>query len=382
MLNNAITHSLLNHSTGYRYTSPITGTYSSYHARDEDVLSPYTADPGSILVNAVVQSFLIGVIVTQSGRYMYDYKDDTWKKRTFVAFLNILTLIQTILEIVRAWVVFINGEAWLKHPLLIFMITLSNGFIITSCECFFVRRCWKMTNHSPWVLYPLSILLILTTSTFIYFMVDWVIGYRCYEESLNLSISFTCWIIGCLAIDTAVAGIMTAQLLQSKIGVPATDSVVQSVIYIAWESAILPQLSMLTAVIIFHSHESSALNLLHLFVNIAGKLYVYMLLWTLNYRDELRVRMKSHDLGRVSLSNWQWEQSGSSEDPATTLDRPMSFAGSTSSSRMPELIAPNEVVEASGRTITREAYMSTPNLDSHERGFSMPTMRSLSRLTN
>ncbi|SJL02059.1 uncharacterized protein ARMOST_05383 [Armillaria ostoyae] len=124
------------------------------------------------------------------------------------------------------------------------------------------------------------------------------------------------------------------------------------------------------------------MNLLHLFVNIAGKLYVYMLLWTLNYRDELRVRMKSHDLGRVSLGNWQWEQSGSSEDPATTLDRPMSFAGSTASSRLSELIAPNEVVEASGRTITREAYMSTPNLDSHERGFTMPTMRSLSRLTN
>ncbi len=63
--------------------------------------------------------------------------------------------------------------------------------------------------------------------------------------------------------------------------------------------------------------EPNTINLLHLFVNIAGKLYVYMLLWTLNYRDELRVRMKSHDLGRVSLGNWQWEQSGSSEDPAT-----------------------------------------------------------------
>ncbi|KAK0242841.1 hypothetical protein EDD85DRAFT_305556 [Armillaria nabsnona] len=392
MFNNTTIRSLLNNTTGY--SNPIPGAYSSYHARDEDSdLSPYTADPGSILVNAVLQSFLIGVIVTQSGRYMYDYKDDTWKKRAFVAFLNILTLLQTILEIVRAWIVFINGEAWLKHPLLFFMISLANGLIITSCECFFVRRCWKMTNHSPWVLYPLSILLTLATSTFIYFMVDWVIGYRFYAKSLNtvshrayftpsLTISFTCWIIGCLAIDTAVAGIMTAQLLQSKIGVPAADSVVQSVIYIAWESAILPQLSMLAAVIIFHSHEPNTINLLHLFVNIAGKLYVYMLLWTLNYRDELRVRMKSHDLGRVSLGNWQWEQSGSSEDPATTLDRPMSFAGSTSSSRMPELIAPNEVVEASGRTITREAYMSTPNLDSHERGFTMSTMRSLSRLTN
>lgn len=50
---------------------------------------------------------------------------------------------------------------------------------------------------------------------------------------------------------------VTAQLLQSKIGVPAADSVVQSVIYIAWESAILPQLSMLAAVIIFHSHARS-----------------------------------------------------------------------------------------------------------------------------
>ncbi|SJL02058.1 uncharacterized protein ARMOST_05382 [Armillaria ostoyae] len=193
MLNNTIIRSLFNDTTGY--TTSIPGAYSSYHARDEDGdLSPYTADPGSILVNAVLQSFLIGVIMTQSGRYMYDYKDDTWKKRAFVAFLNILTLLQTILEIVRTWIVFIDGEAWLKHPLLFFMISLSNGFIITSCECFFVRRCWKtfdesrvqMTNHSPWVLYPLSILLTLTTSTLIYFMVDWVIGYRFYANSLNV----------------------------------------------------------------------------------------------------------------------------------------------------------------------------------------------------
>ncbi|KAK0206619.1 hypothetical protein DFS33DRAFT_1420541 [Desarmillaria ectypa] len=399
MLNNITIRSLFNNTIVYTNSTP--GTSSSYRARDEDDdISPYIADPGSILVNVVLQSFLIGVIMTQSGRYMYDYKDDTWKKRAFVAFLNILTLLQTVLEIVRAWIFFINGEAWFKHPLLFFMTSLTNGLIITSCECFFVRRCWKMTDHSPWVLYPLSILLTLTTSAFIYFVVDWIMGYRFYERSLNivihrayftpsLSISFTCWIIGCLAIDTAVAGIMTIQLLQSKIGVPAADGVVQTVIYVAWESAILPQLSMLAAVIIFHSHarsltlqEANTINILHLFVNIAGKLYVYMLLWTLNYRDELRVRMKSHDLGRVSLSNWQWDQSRSSEDPATTLDRPMSCASSTSSSRLPESIAPDEVVEASGRTTIREAYMSTPNLDSHERGFTMSTMRSLSRMTD
>ncbi|KAK0468424.1 uncharacterized protein EV420DRAFT_1504367 [Desarmillaria tabescens] len=369
MFSNSTIRSLINNTIVCTNSTPSTSCYYPVGDEDEDI-SPYTADPGSILVNVVLQAFLIGVIMTQSGRYMYDYKDDTWKQRAFVAFLNILTLLQTILEIVRAWIVFIDGEAWLKHPLLFFMISLINGFIIISCESFFVRRCWKMTDRSPWV-------------------VDWLVGYHLYEMSLSLSIAFTCCIIGCLVIDTTVAGIMTMQLLQSKIGVPAADGVVQTVIYVAWESAILPQLSMLAAVIIFHSHarsfisrEANRLNILHLFVNTAGKLYVYMLLWTLNYRDELRVRMKSHDLGRVSLSNWQWDQSGSSEDPATTLDRPMSYASSVPSSRLPESIAPDEVIEASGRTITREAYMSTPNLDSHERGFTMPTMRSLSRMTD
>ncbi|KAF8192453.1 hypothetical protein BJ912DRAFT_261608 [Pholiota molesta] len=44
------------------------------------------------------------------------------------------------------------------------------------------------------------------------------------------------------------------------------------------------------------------------FVLLSGKFYTFGMLRTLNSRKKLRQRMKSHDLGRTSLSSWQWDR--------------------------------------------------------------------------
>jgi hypothetical protein len=45
-----------------------------------------------------------------------------------------------------------------------------------------------------------------------------------------------------------------------------------------------------------------------------GKLYVLGTLRSLNSRVHLRERLKSHDLGRTSLSDWHWQKA----TPAST----------------------------------------------------------------
>ena len=42
------------------------------------------------------------------------------------------------------------------------------------------------------------------------------------------------------------------------------------------------------------------------FILITGRFHVLGLLLTINSRRKWRDRMKSHDIGRVSLSDWQW----------------------------------------------------------------------------
>ena len=59
--------------------------------------------------------------------------------------------------------------------------------------------------------------------------------------------------------------------------------------------------------------ENTRYNLIVLFITLGGKFYVYMLLWTLNSRDELRILIKPHDVGRVSVGQW-------SRDDLTTRD--------------------------------------------------------------
>lgn len=54
-------------------------------------------------------------------------------------------------------------------------------------------------------------------------------------------------------------------------------------------------------------------HLVLFFVLLTGKLYVIGMLRTLNSRAKLRERMKSHDLGRTSLGDFQWDRARGSD---------------------------------------------------------------------
>lgn len=48
--------------------------------------------PGPILLDGFFQSFLLGTIVNQAFKYILDYRDDSWRKRTFVISVILLSL--------------------------------------------------------------------------------------------------------------------------------------------------------------------------------------------------------------------------------------------------------------------------------------------------
>lgn len=75
---------------------------------------------------------------------------------------------------------------------------------------------------------------------------------------------------------------------------------------IAWEAAAPPAGAMVVAVALYHATPRARDHLVLFFVLATGKLYTLGLMRTLNARAQLRARMKSYDLGRTSLGDWQW----------------------------------------------------------------------------
>ena len=48
--------------------------------------------PGTILLDGFLQSLAQGVILTQYVKYWNEYQDDSWRKRSFVTFVNLLVM--------------------------------------------------------------------------------------------------------------------------------------------------------------------------------------------------------------------------------------------------------------------------------------------------
>jgi hypothetical protein len=58
----------------------------------------------------------------------------------------------------------------------------------------------------------------------------------------------------------------------------------------------------------YNQQKQEHANVVLFFIIMTGKLYTLGTLRTLNSRINLRERLKSHELGRTSLSEWQWEK--------------------------------------------------------------------------
>ncbi|KAH9482788.1 hypothetical protein JR316_0004888 [Psilocybe cubensis] len=175
--------------------------------------------PGPILLDGLLQSFLLGTIVNQAFKYLLDYRDDSWRKRTFV-------LLQTMLEDYKAWRTLILNQRWSTSRIEWSDLFL-NGCICWLCEGFYIKRCWKMMGMKIWVIGPLSVLSMFIMAANLYLAIAMGIAFRSLElegtdDTLTASrfllpstiVAFSVWIFGSLVLEIAVS--LLCKLSDSK----------------------------------------------------------------------------------------------------------------------------------------------------------------------
>ncbi|KAJ6628921.1 hypothetical protein B0H10DRAFT_104579 [Mycena sp. CBHHK59/15] len=280
----------------------------------------YYIIPGAILMDGLLHSFCLGFVLALGLKYWEDYPNDSVRKRIFVFTVVFLSTLQTVLQDYKVWTVTVFRHPWSGSPLLWTDVFL-NGIICSMCEAFYIRRCWKMTGKRPWVLYPMILLWISITAANFYIAITLALEFRYFGSDHTLEagaekllketlIVFSYWLAGSSVLDIAVAVILITCLLKSKTGLEASNSVLNRVILLTLETALLPSISMVIAVLILHLAPNPGTHddLVLFFVLITAKLYAIGLLRTLNARAKLRERLDSHDLGRTSLRHWSWNQ--------------------------------------------------------------------------
>ncbi|KAJ7584334.1 hypothetical protein C8J56DRAFT_1166481 [Mycena floridula] len=347
----------------------------------ETSLSPaYDQLPAAILLDSLVQSFLLGFVLGQAVKYWRDFGDDPWRKKAYVIVIVLLSMQYTDFSSESQGLE--SGDTASRMGAASFWVWLNlptTGSVSLLCEAFFVRRCWQMTNRSKRVLYPMVFMLVVIACAVILLAVSISITFDKYNPTtstipptkfltITSFVAFATWVFGASALDLTVAVTTVVILWRSKTGQHQSDRVVWKVITITCQSAVLPAASLITAAALYHAHAHGDDNLVIFFIMLTGKLYTFVVLRTLNSRDRLRQRFNSQDLGRISLGGWHEKNTvGTMESMAnpqfTNPFGETSRASDTTCVSMNK-VAPRET--APGLASVTEC--SSPFMDARERG--------------
>ncbi|KAI1796196.1 hypothetical protein LXA43DRAFT_657049 [Ganoderma leucocontextum] len=290
---------------------------------------PDPAIAGPILIQAFMQYLFQGVIITQTVKFYERCQDDPITLRLYVFLLLLLSILQTMLMSYKAWVATIEVIQWWFSPLHV-TETLCNALICTLCEGFLLRRCWTATGRNIWVLLCLSILVLTTfiAAIILAVKIGTVIVASIEEghpDPLHASaFAYPLWVYGSLCTAISLTVILSYSLWKAKTGLSHLDHTVETLLFLTWETALLPSICMLTSAVIFSIRNAqgsgnSIIARTHLdlfFALLTGKLYALGILRTLNSRTNLRERLQSMPLGRQSLSHWQWAEPGANFQPS------------------------------------------------------------------
>ncbi|KAJ7167549.1 hypothetical protein C8R46DRAFT_1093376 [Mycena filopes] len=336
--------------------------------------------PGAILMDGILHSFCLGFVLALGLKYWEEYAEDSMRKRVFVLTIVLLSFLQTVLEDYKLWMVAVfRRGSWAGTPL-VWTDFFLNGIISAMCEAFYIRRCWKMTGKSRWVLYPMALLWINVVGAQLY--INITLG---LDATFDPSTYATILIYLDAVLDMTVAAILITSLVKSKTGLEASNSVVHRVILLTLETALLPSIAMVIAVIILHVvHHGHHNDLVLFFIFMTAKLYAIGLLRTLNARAKLRERIDSTDLGRTTLGTWSWDQDhpqmqeGGGRAGVKLDDGPGLTMSPTDTSRAENIaVAPDEMVGMADSQ--RVHFGGSPMLEQHERGYARLRVSSVHR---
>ncbi|KAK7061991.1 hypothetical protein R3P38DRAFT_3166980 [Favolaschia claudopus] len=292
--------------------------------------------PGAILMDGLLHSFCLGFVLAQGLKYWDDYPEDPFRKHALVLSVVVLSFRDSL-------------QTLIASPLM-WTDSFLNGAICAICEAFFIHRCWKMTGKKWWALYPLAILLMSLVCASFYITITVGLEFKDFTATQHklpahaqrlfgdTMVVFSYWVIAGTGLcrlkppqhipqthiipvlNVLVALILVTCLFKSKTGVDNSDSVINRVILLTLQTAILPSISMTTALVLLHvlPHPGQNDDLALFFILITAKFHAIGLLRTLNARARLRQRIGSTDLGRTTLSQWTWDQDESTREQTTS----------------------------------------------------------------
>ncbi|KAF8484621.1 hypothetical protein DFH94DRAFT_714891 [Russula ochroleuca] len=126
------------------------------------------------------------------------------------------------------------------------------------------------------------------------------------QHSFLAKFSFNYWIFGSLVLDVTITSILMVYLWHSRTGVDNLDNALTHIKTMTWGSAAIPSIFQIIAVSLYNSDSGESHNLVLFFWLMTGKFYTLGIMRSLNSRPGLRDCMTSDDVGRTSLSDWQW----------------------------------------------------------------------------
>ncbi|KAF8505910.1 hypothetical protein F5888DRAFT_1838847, partial [Russula emetica] len=258
-----------------------------------------------ILIEGILQSIFQGVIFAQVARYWECPLNDTIRMKSYVLTLAGLSFIQTMFTAYKLWFIFIDFRHWSTSPI-VWADLFLNGLICTVCEVSLLRRCWKVTKQKTWVVAPLAFLLVtIFIANICLPSVSSQIVQADSSPVLDVTITSirTSWWLPVVYLTFAP---VMVYLWHSRTGVDNLDKVLNHIIAVTWGSAAIPSVFQIIAVSLYNSESGESHNLVLFFWLMTGKLYTLGIMRSLNSRPDLRGLITSVDMGRTSLSDWQW----------------------------------------------------------------------------
>ncbi|KZT02145.1 uncharacterized protein LAESUDRAFT_794327 [Laetiporus sulphureus 93-53] len=296
---------------------------------------PDAGTQGPILMQGLRQYLLQGVILSQGAKFCSRCANDSARLRLYVASLVFSSVLQTVLETYKVWMEVIDHLHWYIVPLYSTEFLL-NGLICIMCEGFLIRRCWKSTQRSYLVLAGLRSLALATFTANIYLAVRIATTISIasgYADPLKVCHwAFPLWVFGSLTLSISFTCILSMYLWKIQTGLTYLDKMLRNIIVLTWETAALPSTCTIIAAVFYCSREvmefrcvsftarsgiTDPRHLDLLFILLTAKRYTLGILRTLNARVHIRECLASKDLGRVTLSDYNWNDASAPSSSST-----------------------------------------------------------------
>ncbi|KAK7054161.1 hypothetical protein R3P38DRAFT_3254766 [Favolaschia claudopus] len=298
--------------------------------------------PGAILMDGLLHSFCLGFVLAQGLKYWDDYPEDPFRKHALVLSVVVLSFhdsLQTLVQDYKLWTIAVSQNPWASLiPFGVPIPFVVDGQFLKRCNLrdlrgfFHTSMLEGMTGKKWWALYPLAILWMSLVCASFYITITVGLEFKDFTASQHklpahaqrlfrdTMVVFSYWVIAGTVLNVLVALILVTCLFKSKTGVDNSDSVINRVILLTLQTAILPSISMTTALVLLHVLPRPGQNddLALFFILITAKFHAIGLLRTLNARARLRQRIGSTDLGRTTLSQWTWDQDEPTREQTTS----------------------------------------------------------------